>query len=179
MSSPNIVAPNIVALPPFAYRIFKDALKAPCEYTFPTRAEAYRQRAVLNKARRKFRLSGHSLVPAFDSLVISGPQERPRRDGACDADGKALTEWFWRIGEDIGLERLDAQLRARYVGDPDGLAALDPPTQQPLAPAAARDESGLTPQEIAQLAKHQANAPRETQEDILNDVFGPALKVKP
>lgn len=140
--------PNITGMQPNLFRIFRAAIDAPCEYAFPTRKEATRARYQLYTARRKFSRTGHPLVPAFEVVSITMPQERPRADGSG-------TEWYWRIGESLIFEKMQAQLEAHCAAhgidpssyDPPSPPSFEPEPSIPLAPDAVRD--GDTPPALA------------------------------
>lgn len=157
--------PPIVGMPPFIYRILASAQSAAKEYAFATKAEAIRARHSVYSARKKFRRTGHPLVPAFDMLTITMPRERARANG----EG---TEWYWRIGENVIFETMQAQLEAQCVADGIDPTSFDPPMEAgpplepapsiPLAPSRVRDD--WRPSEP------RAEAQRESTSSILDEM---------
>lgn len=175
--------PSIIGIQPNLFRILRSALDRPMEYVFPTSAAATRARAELNRARKKFRSTGHPFVPAFDTLILTGPRERPC---APRADG-STTEWYWRIGENLIFEEMQAQLEAHCVANGIDPSSYDPPSPQsfepepsiPLAPDAVRD--GDTPPALAptyapidptRLRASTAGTARESAADAVASVVG-------
>lgn len=141
---------------PHLYRILHGAIKAPMEYAFETKSAATTARHKLYTARRKLARQGDPLSAAFDLLSITAPQERQRADGSG-------TEWYWRIGESVLHDTMQAQLEAQceeHGIDPmslDRQPEFGPRPSIPLAPAQVYDTDANAPPPLPEHSSHETD----------------------
>lgn len=161
MSAPSGIHPDL-------FDILNNAVRAPHEYKFKSKSEATTLRHRLYTVRRKLAAAQHPMSPAFDTLSISVPKERPSA-----TDG--TSEWYWTIGEGVIYSNLRAQIEAHSAAAAPLLAAGEPTLESgaatSLAPSQPEQSSHETDAAMAGfIPTPRPLAERESTSVILDDL---------